>query len=454
MRKLSSVMSIILAVCLTIGGVSAAWVYATGAPKDPAPLSTGVTGNYPDTYVVKFINEKTTLYTIKKTFGQDVTNAELYGYEQTFDPDKPSTEQANPIAAILAQMKELGYADNVTFKYWMYSGSAKVESIENNERYIIELFPSFANRYTAMFVDQNANVLHWEFFDAGATSLTQTPTAPTIDGFSFDHWEIRGPVNGTETPLEYTGENLAKYTGDITIYPIYTYNGAAALTPVDTDGDGVTNYYQVDGYSNGSGSKLVEIPDEVNGVPVEIINTDAFAGFDDLTAVKIPDSLTSIGSNAFEDGPNQYITTSGRSTITIYYDGSPDTWKQYMDVFYQSNSKYTSYNSLGTYENPTTILKSGWDSGLGDGSRIFFLGDDGNVDPDAGYWELYHERSGLTTHYYTWIFHDHEYLETPPSNCGKNHFSGNYTDYDAEDRVDRNYWITDDDVVSSEETTE
>lgn len=486
MRKISSVLTLILVVCLSIGGVSAAWVYSTGAVDAVTALIENLSmGTWEFGYTLTFKNEDRIF--LEKQVNQGDTI------------DLTSTAEGSPIYKLWEQIKDfqknnpgnlkVDYSNFDTssveafkenhFDYWINTGSTRVDSIESDRTEDLVLFPTYQNLYNAIFVDLEGNVLNWTTFSANNTgynkvkTLGNSVTAPdlTSQSMNFVSWEVK------ETDAD--GNNAASYAlsdlnasnfgkTDITIYPVYEYSGLANLNPVDSDGDGDTDYYEVvgvdlpDNYNDLSDEEKkkylgIEIPDKVNGVEVRGVASNSFAGFNDLTAVKIPDTITSIGSNAFEDGPSQYVTTSGRSTITIYYDGSPDTWKQYMDVFYQSNSKYTSYNSLGTYEKPKTILTSGWDSGMGDGSRIFFLGDDGNVDLDAGYWELYHEQTGTIfnrTHYYTWIFHKHEYLETHPSDCSKNYFNGSYTDYDADSRVDQKYWITTDDVAASEETTE
>lgn len=49
-----------------------------------------------------------------------------------------------------------------------------------------------------------------------------------------------------------------------------------------------------------SDATVVEIPDSIDGYPVEMIGREAFAGCTDLTSVSIPSSVTKIAKNAFQ----------------------------------------------------------------------------------------------------------------------------------------------------------
>lgn len=486
MRKLSSILTIFLVLCLTVGGVSAAWVYAGGAVEALTDILASVgMGTWEFGYTLTFKNEGRMFLEKQMNEGDTI---DLY-----------STAKGSPIYKLWEQIKDfqendpgnlkVDYSNFDTstvekfkenhFDYWINTGSTRVDSIESDRTEDLVLFPTFQNLYTAIFVDLEGNILDWTTFSATTAgynkvkNLENSVKAPdlTSQSMNFVSWEVK------ETDAE--GNNVASYAlsdlkasnfgkTDITIYPVYEYNGLANLNPVDSDGDGDTDYYEVvgvelpDNYDDLTDEEKkqyvgIEIPDKVNGIKVEGIAADSFAGFNDLTAVKIPDTITSIGSNAFEDGPATWPVTSGRSQITMYFKGTPTDMNMYMDVFYQNNSKYKSYNSIETFDNPTTIFKSGWDSGLGDGSRIFFLDENDNVIHDAGYWELYHEGNIFSTNYYTWIYHGHPYNQSHEgyTNClqsGKHY--GSWTNYAANDRVDQKYWITTDDVASSEETTE
>ena len=54
---------------------------------------------------------------------------------------------------------------------------------------------------------------------------------------------------------------------------------------------------------------------------------------------------------------------------------------------------------------------------MGDGSRVFFLDENGDVIDSKGYWELYKEGTIRPT--YTWIFHAHPYTYEDAKNNRK-----------------------------------
>jgi hypothetical protein len=60
-------------------------------------------------------------------------------------------------------------------------------------------------------------------------------------------------------------------------------------------------------------------------------------------------------------------------TQTFYYNGDPTRFNEQLQE-HLANGESDMFSRL-------------WDSGLGKGSRIFFL-KEGKVDPDVGYWEL------------------------------------------------------------------
>ncbi len=350
-----------------------------------------------------------------------------------------------------------GYA----FGGWMTAASVKLAVIPEGNTQNIVLYPYFTSPYTASFVDENSNILAWCFFneinvdnlpDAFAEAKKNLPNPG--EGFELIYWDVRGTdTNGDTVKVQLADDNTnwESFKGykDVTIRPHYRYNGAELIEVYD-DLTGEIDHYKVAGYADGVGSTLVEIPAYVNGKPVTIINDGAFKSYDDIYAAKIPETITSIGSNAFTE-----LSGSKRDQVTLYYQGDPNDWKQAMDDLYvnKSYSYYTDYNTAGTYTETAKLkLDSSWDSGAGDGSRIFFLDENGKVDQDAGYWELCREYkkngSGLLSYgyVYIWVFHDHVYdnaLDTYKNCVNEDTHYGSFTDYYDNTRPDVGYWKED-----------
>lgn len=196
-----------------------------------------------------------------------------------------------------------------------------------------------------------------------ATDVITTPlTAPDLTDLEFTGWGVRTD-SGTVAWSDYT---LSK--ADVVVYAQYEYNGELSLTPVDTDGDGDIDEYQVNSTSGLSGE--LRIPGDINGVPVAVvveisdkgeinglgrdgitkvifekgittISSNALAQTADLKEVVIPSTVTKIGSNAFaRTGGGTLIS----KTITVTYDG---TWEQWLQ-----------------------ITEKGWESGLTTGTTV------------------------------------------------------------------------------------
>ena len=355
-----------------------------------------------------------------------------------------STENSNAVAAAKDLM---GEGEPVEFAYWMNSGSSEVEFIPagypgTGDSNTVTLYPKFYAPYTAMFVNQDGSLLAWCFFNNVPESKyhysNTVPLAETIatdnlnkslEGlkyeFSLDHWVVRIGSDKKET---YDITAFAGYKSDVTIYPFLRYEGAD-LNPYDEANDGDIDYYEVMGYKDSVGATLVVIPSDVNGVPVTIINPNAFSSYDDLHAVVIPETVTTINSQAFTANNG-----TGRDTVTLYYQGDPATWEEAM----------TAYNN----GDRNGMLKQKWDYYMGAGSRVFFLDENDKV-ITKGYWQLCNhvKRLGIWSSIggsYKWVYHDHEYGDD--SSCDLHHASyTNYTDtcscdLGKHDRPDAKYW--------------
>lgn len=335
-------------------------------------------------YTIQYINDN-------KVLAETFVESNTADFTLTEDPNYNDAVEAAEKWVI-----DQGY--NVEFGGWVNAGSTKVTAVPAGNTENIKLFPYFNSPHTARFVDQNGNVLAWCLFHS--EKLTELETTrekaeaalPTINGFEFDYWEVH--VNN-ETPT-YDVNNFKNYKQDVTVYPVYKFNGDVKLIPVDEGGDGDTDYYQVGGYGEKTGEQeLVEIPAYVNGVPVTTINENAFSSYDDLHSVRIPGTIETISSQSFTaDNPNQWGTQ--RDTVTLYYEGDPAKWNAAMEL----------YNS----GDRTGMLKQSWDNNMGEGSRVFFLDANGKVDLTKGYWELKADGyTSVTLRNFEWLYHSHTF---------------------------------------------
>ncbi len=468
MRKISSVLSLILAVCLTIGGVSATWIYAAGPIADAIKNFTASMGEWDFGYTVTFINNEKDLLELA---GEDPLT-----WETGTALDLTTNSKAQTAASTATTQMGEGY----TFSHWINTGSTRVDSIPADNTENVTLYPAFSNVRQAIFVDLSGEILDWCFitltiqngtirsYDASdATSMASTMgnmkdldesgvanlDAANKDIYNrlhqvkdciFDYWQVREVTDSGEVNYQLS-ELASKYAyGNLTIYPSYKFNGDVNLIPVDEDGDGITDSYQVGGYNATTGEQeLVEIPDKVNGIPVTTINADAFSSYDDLHSIRIPATVEVINSQAFTaDDPNQWGTQ--RDTVTIYYEGDPNDWATAMNQY--NDDDYSG------------MLKEKWDNAMGNGSRVFFLVD-GKVD-NTKYWELNSS--------YVWVLHNHAYSYDAAKNCtlganshaeygggflgiGASLQENKFTDYDGTcdcnscngaTRPDAEYWTT------------
>ena len=327
------------------------------------------------------------------------------------------------------------------FKFggWMTAASVKLDEIPQNNTQNIVLYPYFTSPYTASFVDENSNILAWCFFNeinvdnlSATFEIAKQNRIHPGEDFELDYWKIRGTdlKGGTvNTTVANNNTNWESFKGykDVTITPHYKYKGADLIEVYD-ELTGEIDHYEVAGYAGGVGSTMVEIPAYVNGAPVTTVNADAFSSYDHLHSVVIPGSITAINYQSFTANNG-----TGRDTVTLYYQGNPDDWNAAMNDY--NDRKFTD----------DSLLKSGWDNYMGEGSCVFFLDANGKVDLSKGYWEL--AKVGGILGFgssFKWQYHNHAYGSN--SGCGNEH--NNKTDYTANCkcdlgthvRPDKDYW--------------
>lgn len=241
---------------------------------------------------------------------------------------------------------------------WVNAGGTEVKSIAAGNTNDVTVFADWLDSYVARFVDQHGNLIVEVPFKEGDKTLSNIPAVPKVGDFKGE-WE------------SYT---LGK--SDITIKPVYAYNGALNLQPHDTNSDGVVDYYVV--VKNAKDGDYAEtkltVPAYFNGIPVtevnqiseewwdsnvktiEIendvkkLNDKAFAGINNLNEVIIPESITYLGSNVFSHN----AFSLGTKKLTITYKGTKEQWEALIK------------NSNGS-----------WHDGLGEGTKVICA--DGNV---------------------------------------------------------------------------
>ena len=261
------------------------------------------------------------------------------------------------------------------FGGWMNAGSTKVTEIRADNTKNIVLYPYFNKPYTARFVDQQGNVVAWCLFHAedltkldSTKALAQAALPNPGELFVLDYWE----VNANGSKVQYNENNFKNYTYDVTIYPVYRYTGNLKLTPVDEDSDGTIDYYQVDAV--GELDETTIVPGYVNGVPVKVINKlyendnswDYGAGVktviveegveqlvrnslgytQDLTKVKLPSTLTTLGKNTFSRNLwYNFIGDKDTKVLQIEYNGTKADWDK---VVANSDSEWANGLKKGT----------------------------------------------------------------------------------------------------------
>ena len=349
MRKGSHLLLLVVCVALVLSfsvpGIYAVWQYAK-APAKPAEENLSAVlrhWSFPK-YTITYVN-----------------NGEVLAEVQVWD----NSVAVSTTHAAAEQKAEAAMGGSYDFSHWMNAGSTRMDQIPVGHTEDVVLYPSFVGRYTAMFVDQDGNILAWDTFTKNSYNNVKTlgnnTAPPAVDDCIFDYWEVHVTDNSGKT---IKTAKLSDYkfndSTDVTIYPIYTYNGDVNLIPVDTDGDGITDEYHVGGYSNPNGQNLVQIPDYVNGRPITAISANAFSSYDGVHSVVIPNTVATVGGNILAVDWRG-IADKGE-TVTIYFEGTYAQWI----------AKEASF-------------PSGWDDGLSGSSRVFFLDANGKVDPSQGY---------------------------------------------------------------------
>jgi hypothetical protein len=118
----------------------------------------------------------------------------------------------------------------------------------------------------------------------------------------------------------------------------------------------------ITGYTGSGGA--VSIPSTIDGWPVAIIGTDAFAGSATLASVTIPDGVIAIWDGAFWNCPSlTNVTISG--SVTSIKDGAFETCTNLTEVYFQGKAPNHNVSVFAGDQNVTVYYlpgTTGWSS--------------------------------------------------------------------------------------------
>ena len=262
--------------------------------------------------------------------------------------------------------------------YWVKADNTRFESINAGNTANVIVYPKWPNEYTVRCLDTYGNVAYYKII----TDDNTTEYSAIADNINKTLENIQNEVdkdkkvmiivwkNGEDTLTSVTAKNIqdavtAKKDFILKATP-QLQDTSITLTPYLDPTTGELVAYHVAKVANNDTNSNVIIPDYVGNIPVKEISKEAAAGFSNLHSITIPNTITLIGANAFAESAGLF---SGGETITIYFEGTMEQWNE-------------------------ITKESGWDSGLGTGSRIFFLNENKKVDTSKAYLQLASKNGG------------------------------------------------------------
>jgi len=281
---------------------------------------------------------------------------------------------------VRTEAPELPEGDERVFYGWVNANAEAVDSYPVGNTNSYTLSAKWDNLYLIIFVDEFGNVLYEETFTDSSTALSKEGQE-TVDAILA---QLQAAAAVDDMSVAWDDYTIAGAKADIVVRPIYTYTGNLRFTPMDRDGDGIIDYYQIDAVSKLKNP--TKIPGQYKGLPVETVNKlylndnnfdygagvqtieigegvqtlnrNALAYTSDLTLVKLPSTMTYIGKNAFSRN-----FSSDKKKLTIQFNGTVAEWKALVANSHEE-----------------------WHNGLKTGSRV--LCSDGYFELDRGFLEL------------------------------------------------------------------
>jgi len=232
------------------------------------------------------------------------------------------------------------------FAGWVNANAVIVQTIAKDNENDYTLTAKWDNVYLIIFVDESGTVLYQESFtDTSKKNGLSAAGQAIIDQKLSELAEIAAKEDMSVAWSDYDIKNA---TSDITVRPIYTYTGNLKFTPIDTDNDGIIEYYRVDAVAKLNDP--TKIPGEFKGLQVEVVNKlylndnnfdygagvktieigegvkrlerNALAYTADLSTVKLPSTMEYIGKNAFSRNFGD-----DKKVLTIEFNGTMAEWK-------------------------------------------------------------------------------------------------------------------------------
>ena len=215
-----------------------------------------------------------------------------------------------------------------------YADSGFTEKFDFNKKITSDVSIYAKWRVTTYTIDYNLNSGSW---NGSAPSTTYTLNdcgyalpVPTREWYIFEGWK------------NLSGNFISNYPDVNHLRNLSLYASWVEGTEGLMFSTYYTNYVSVTGY-NGNADNVV-IPKTYRGIPVKEIEDHAFSFQTRLKSITIPDSVTSIGNDAFVTCDGLTCVTIGNSVTSIGNDAFYGCYKL-IEVYNKSSLKITAGNS-------------------------------------------------------------------------------------------------------------
>jgi hypothetical protein len=235
------------------------------------------------------------------------------------------------------------------FVGWINASGGIVHSYPAGSENSYTLSAKWENKYIIQFVTIDGDVLYQETFTESSKALSSEGQRIVDQKLA----ELNANA-GLDMSVSWETYDIEHASSDITVRPIYTYNGNLQYTPKDDNNDGIVDRYEVDAVS--ALDATVFIKGEFNGKPVTQINklyknegnTDysskvntiiieegvqrlednSLSHTAKLSNVSLPSTITYLGKNVFSRN-NWFFGGSNNDlkVLTITYNGTMAEWK-------------------------------------------------------------------------------------------------------------------------------